>query len=512
MTSEQRDQSDRDDLLDFPIHTTPPLSLCLSFEGQEYDDRSDLTWASGRDDCSDEESAAKTNFSISGAQDRKQPAHPSSVYQPARASRSVSQLDQKHEFVNLKLQIAKQKEKLDILSAKLRQSQAEVEALKAERLSLIDQLALARDGGSSHDSEHSASLSMRRLNFAAHSGGSMQMILDMNSKLMAENDRLQIFEDGIRKSFESHVRFNLRSSQADKEKIKALQRKVEQLRQNRSPIESTKKHLDLSDHTNKTSPTSLEHSISEKDLDDSHMNIDTSQRSKRDIGSSLHSIPEREDIATLRRENEQLRNILRLSVPTNVKIDHDDPDSDSSLEQPERAYSDPPGGTTWTDLKESLIVEASTRTDMLIGSLHSIPEQEDSPPRQKSEGIDDRPYSPTRRHSMPPMAAQDLINESYVRRKSDGQDVPHSENDDLIVGFGDPEIRRSRSTGRKGKLWSSFSGELNERSDVGRAKGINKWIGLTNDSGSVKSDSARPSNQSQSGKSVRRNFSFSSLL
>ena len=89
---------------------------------------------------------------------------------------------------------------MEILSSKLSQYQVENEILKAEKTSLIDDLALARNV----IEERCISPATRRLLLPGFGIGAnkgkrrlMQVLLDTNVKLMTENDRLQVSDDGI---------------------------------------------------------------------------------------------------------------------------------------------------------------------------------------------------------------------------------------------------------------------------------------------------------------------------
>ena len=120
---------------------------------------------------------------------------------------------------------------LSTQSCELRQSQAENEALKAEKTYLIDELEIARDANEERSfSSLTWGFSMQGFGIGVGvnvNGGSMQMLLDTNAKVMTENTRLQVTDDIFWKSFQSHTRFSLRSSRADREMIETLRRENE---------------------------------------------------------------------------------------------------------------------------------------------------------------------------------------------------------------------------------------------------------------------------------------------
>lgn len=145
------------------------------------------------------------------------------------------------ELIELKLQIATQNEDLGLLSSKLRRREVEIEAIKAEKTSLIDELARARSAKEEQSTSTSSSDILRivpkRFSLRGFGAGvndtaaSPQTLTQANAKLRAENSRLQISADGMHQSFQSHITCSQRSSRADKETIESLQRQNEVLRQ-----------------------------------------------------------------------------------------------------------------------------------------------------------------------------------------------------------------------------------------------------------------------------------------
>mmetsp|Transcript_6656 Transcript_6656/g.12813 ORF Transcript_6656/g.12813 Transcript_6656/m.12813 type:complete len:290 (-) Transcript_6656:11-880(-) len=275
---------------------SPPYSVTLSFDDQENDDRSEVSWSSGADGNSltqgfsiarliggDPSSTPNDGDALLDESDREQATNSSRGQQSGQhhhqlLSQSAHQLSHtthsahrglsqsahqlpsgrhangddtystqerlRKQILHLERKVAKQKEKLDILSTKLRQSNAEKDVLKAEKASLIDELALAREADESQSNASSKKGFTRRLSLPAFTsggncGGSMQMLLDTNAKLMTENARLQVSEESIRKSFQSHVRYCNR-----------LHQRNEMLQQQLSASKNAR--LSMSEHTGRT--------------------------------------------------------------------------------------------------------------------------------------------------------------------------------------------------------------------------------------------------------------------
>eukprot|EP00579_Thalassiosira_antarctica_P006649 CAMPEP_0201881658 /NCGR_PEP_ID=MMETSP0902-20130614/11901_1 /ASSEMBLY_ACC=CAM_ASM_000551 /TAXON_ID=420261 /ORGANISM="Thalassiosira antarctica, Strain CCMP982" /LENGTH=470 /DNA_ID=CAMNT_0048409921 /DNA_START=160 /DNA_END=1572 /DNA_ORIENTATION=+ len=282
---------------------TPPFSVCRSFDGRENDDHTNtnlrvlLTRPCGGNEAIQEECDLAHLFAT---KQNSQMYRPRSLSLPDQILIDTVPLQEKQrqELIHLKLRIAQQKEKLGILSSKLSQSQVENEVLKAEKTAFIDELAFAmRDPTAerSISSSTAGGFSIRgRFGIGANNGngGSMKMLLDTNAKLMTEIARLQVSEDGIRKSFQSYIKDRLRSSSdTDMQTIKTLQRENELLQQRLSASEKSK--LEFSERTAKTS---LESSYFTKENQEELLAIDSSQHSTKDnvLMISLHPTPEQE--------------------------------------------------------------------------------------------------------------------------------------------------------------------------------------------------------------------------
>ena len=148
------------------------------------------------------------------------------------------------QVIDLKMKLAQQQERLDALTSKLNQYQAENEALTTEKMTLVDELV-------THTRQEQPI--KRRRWFSAREKGSLQMLLDANAKLMMDNERLQTMNCVLRKSFETHIDDTRRSSILEKETIERLQRELHQQL-------SVPEKISLGEDTEGTAQTSLDSS------------------------------------------------------------------------------------------------------------------------------------------------------------------------------------------------------------------------------------------------------------
>ena len=134
------------------------------------------------------------------------------------------------EIIKLKLQLARQQEKLDMQSSQLRRTQAECEALKTENASLLNELAAAgireeeqQSASSTSDGASSSRWFPKRRGStnspASCHGGSMQLLLDTNAKLMMDNKRLKAECTNIRQSFQQYIVNNGSGDSSNKKSI-----------------------------------------------------------------------------------------------------------------------------------------------------------------------------------------------------------------------------------------------------------------------------------------------------
>jgi len=266
------------------MNDMPPIPICVSYDDQENDDCSEVTWTS-----SDYETVVDCPMAVKRATDpnyhnKLDGTHPSQTYHPRSsslldricASTDIVSLEEKQfqELVRLKLQVAQQKEMLDLLSSKLSQSQVENKALEVEKILLSDELALARCAMAKRPTlpvkRQSPPLGIMTLTNSNE--GSMQMLSDTNAKLVAENARLQAVFDFMQKSFQSHIKLSQKISRADKQTIKTLYQKNALQGQKLSVLKHAK--LDMSECT---AETSLESDDMAYEIQDSLNATDDSQ-------------------------------------------------------------------------------------------------------------------------------------------------------------------------------------------------------------------------------------------
>eukprot|EP00581_Thalassiosira_minuscula_P027955 CAMPEP_0183754016 /NCGR_PEP_ID=MMETSP0739-20130205/3304_1 /TAXON_ID=385413 /ORGANISM="Thalassiosira miniscula, Strain CCMP1093" /LENGTH=363 /DNA_ID=CAMNT_0025990607 /DNA_START=97 /DNA_END=1188 /DNA_ORIENTATION=+ len=180
---------------------------------------------------------------------------PSSVCVPIHPPRHPSP-NVEQEQLDLRMHIIRQQERLDEVSAELSVCKAENEALKAENEVLINKAAKVNSAA------HDQATAKRGGWFskAGEHGGSMQMLIDANSKLMTDNARLQVMVDAVRRAFQSHINDSQQPSDKDKQFSEKLLR------------------LSMSERTACSSP----------DIIQEELLLDSSSR------HSLNSIPEKE--------------------------------------------------------------------------------------------------------------------------------------------------------------------------------------------------------------------------
>lgn len=171
--------------------------------------------------------------------------------------------EKEQELIALKLQLAKQEEKIDILSSRL-SSRCQVENKYAGEktdetapatitmardtsLEFIDEapkrqpprrimerrFSLSNIGAGLNNSFNRGggpgTLNSSFSSALSNTNGSMQMLIDANGKLMQDNKRLEVSVDGLRRSFQSYIKLASQSERSDKEAIDRLQREVKTL-------------------------------------------------------------------------------------------------------------------------------------------------------------------------------------------------------------------------------------------------------------------------------------------
>jgi len=137
--------------------------------------------------------------------------------------------------LELKLQMVRQKQEIDLLSSRLRQCKVENEALHAENAVLVDKLVFSAQEPPNPELRWSSKGRAR-----SDSGGSMQLLIDKNAKLMTDNNRLQVTAGVVHKSFQNFIKDSQRSKDEDRQTMQALQQENEQLKECLSVSEKLK--------------------------------------------------------------------------------------------------------------------------------------------------------------------------------------------------------------------------------------------------------------------------------
>jgi len=122
------------------------------------------------------------------------------------------------ELIDLKLQVARQHEKIDMLSSKVSQYEVENAILKAEKTALVDELTHIRNG----EQQSSAYKANYLTNYHddKEKEGPHKQRDDTVAELMAEISRLQALSDVTRKSFQSYVKDSRRRRSTRKVKAR----------------------------------------------------------------------------------------------------------------------------------------------------------------------------------------------------------------------------------------------------------------------------------------------------
>lgn len=217
-----------------------PSTVCFSYN-QERDDQSELTV--DNDIVHQKESTRGIKLG----------ADPYFYHSLDRSRHPLPGNSHQHqqELYGMKLKIARQEEKLDMLSSKLSQCQVENEILQSENATLVNELA-------------------------------------SSSSSSPPTNRLQVINSVMRKSFKKYITDSRRRENKDKEIIKNLRCNIEVLQQQQQKKYNSKPPLRKSVGSGTgTATTSLETGLSGY-----YDNINTSLRSIPTINSS--TIPEEE--------------------------------------------------------------------------------------------------------------------------------------------------------------------------------------------------------------------------
>jgi hypothetical protein len=194
----------------------------------------------------------------------------------------IKAIVREQQIADLELRIAEQQERLDVLASELSRARAENESLKAENASLAGDLVTAAVSGKEEAAKeleaaaaieeqpprssvrHRSSLLARGLSLrtsfgmgtsSSHGGNAttanpsnasknnagaaaaaaaaaaptVELLANANARLTGENSRLRISVDGLRKSFQSHVKTSRRNGRADREIIMSLEDDIDDL-------------------------------------------------------------------------------------------------------------------------------------------------------------------------------------------------------------------------------------------------------------------------------------------
>lgn len=204
----------------------------------------------------------------------------------------------RQELIELKLQIARQQEKLDALSLKLSQAEVENEALVAEKTALVEELA-------SRGEDQSAPTDIKIFTKGLgdeDSDSAVRELMDANARLVTENARLQVVVGVMRKSFKHYIK----DSRDNIHELESLHIDTSQRQQGRS-THVRKKSSDGNRTTATTSSGScsawVTESLGGSDrsyfsdlLQEQHLFMDASHRSalsrRTTRSSNFYSIPE----------------------------------------------------------------------------------------------------------------------------------------------------------------------------------------------------------------------------
>ena len=183
------------------------------------------------------------------------------------------------ELIQLKQQLSKQQNQIDILSKRLNACEIERDVLVEEKKVLLVELT------ATNNLDHSVS---SRDGWGGMSRSSLQMssYTDMQYNPSYNNQDNETNLRVMRKSFQNYIKDSRRNSYADKQKIFVLQREVETLKQRLVSATNNNgghgnKHMSASDRTATTYPVALDLSSS--------LRGDLSISQRLDLSSSLRS-------------------------------------------------------------------------------------------------------------------------------------------------------------------------------------------------------------------------------
>lgn len=250
----EKNRTDRENTSFTIMLRTHPFSIRFAPDGRDGDDHSELTGPrSFGDHWQDDDSL------LGGMA-----ADP---YYYHNFGGIVPSSPEKRDMFDLKIQLARQQEKLESLSSKLRQCEVENESLEAEKAALVDELALAIEKQTPTKREERPTFESE----INDNAGPIRLLVDYNAALTMENARLQAIVDVTRKSLKAHVQESRRRRDEDEKTIEALRlRREDELPLPPCDGRSACKGLR---HSERTAKTSLMSSIAESAVDDSLRSI-----------------------------------------------------------------------------------------------------------------------------------------------------------------------------------------------------------------------------------------------
>lgn len=353
-----------------------------------------------------------------------------------------------------KRELRELKEKLDILSSRLIQCETENEVLQAEKAVLVDEMALSQQ---QRQQSSSSQPTMRRSWFSTKAGvgdmningGSMQLLVDTNARLMLDNAKLEVMVDAIRKSFESYIKDSRRNSAENKAKIKSLLR------------------LSMSERTRETCPlgnsfvTDTKAPAVEEDCHPPapapNNNNNNDDASKVDDDASIH-----QEERILRKSLDSIPEVDKLLFGTSGDdwiIEGEDLDDDDAMAREERKASRKSKCCRGSALMQSVLImddeNNETSTSDFVPAAVAVADQQ-----QKCDGI--VPTAPSKDTNTTAIIEESaLISEGSTIRTTRRNSL------DLLVEFGETERDTSRIGGeRRGR-----SNSLMERHTRSRAIG-----------------------------------------
>jgi len=352
-----------------------------------------------------------------------------------------------------KRELRELKEKLDILSSRLIQYEAENEVLQAEKAVLVNEAALStissynneqqqRQSSSSQPTTRRSWFSTKAgvgdMNNSNNNGGSMQLLVDTNARLMLDNARLEVMVDAIRKSFESHVKDSRRNSAEEKATIKSLLR------------------LSMSERARETYP--LENSFVtdskapavEEDCPpptpNNNINNNNNDASKVDEEASIH----REEII-LRKSLDSIPEKNKLLFGTlgddwNIEGEDKDNDDDAMAREERNASCERDFGRDSTLMQSVLVKDDDENNETSTSAVVPVPVADQQ--QQQHDSI--MPASSSKDTTNPA-----IIEESALISKESTTTTTRRKSLDLLVEFGERERCRSAVIGERRRRTNS---------------------------------------------------------